>query len=69
MSQNIKWVMPEHLEPFRKYIANTGGNSIEDLMGDRTTTMFNNSIRAALIVGCESQISLLQSLHKAGLLK
>ncbi len=65
---DIKWVMPEHLEPFRKYINNVSGESIEELMNDKTTTLFNTSIRGALIVACQSQLKLLQSLYDAALL-
>lgn len=64
-----KWVMPEWMEPFRKFITNTGNNPIEELMNDHHSTAFNNVIRAGLIVSVDSQIILLHRLHNAGLLR
>lgn len=64
----MKWKMPKWMEPYRKLIANTGGNSIEDLMNDTTTTFYNNSIRACFIIGTSDQLNLLQRLHKKGML-
>lgn len=61
-----QWVMPEWMEPYRDMIRNTGGNSVESLMNDHKTNGFNNSIRAALIVAVDSQVSLLGALHRAG---
>jgi phage-related protein len=62
------WTMPEWMEPYRQHIANTGGNSIEDLMNDQGSTVSNNVIRAALIVSVDSQIILLHRLQKHGFL-
>lgn len=62
------WTMPEWMEPYRELIVNTGGNTIESLMNDKTTTGFNNMIRAAIIAAVESQILLLSYLKNAGLL-
>jgi len=63
------WVMPEWMEPFRKFIGNTGGNPIEELMNDHESNAFNNVIRAGLIVSVDSQIILLHRLSIAGLLR
>lgn len=63
------WVMPPWMEQYRKLFANTGGNSIEDLMNDHDSTCFNNVIRAGLIVCIESQVILLSRLYAKGLLK
>lgn len=60
--------MPPWMEPYRGLFNNTGGNSVEDLMNDRTTTSHDNAIRMALIFCVRSQVSLLEKLHKECLL-
>jgi hypothetical protein len=60
------WKMPDWMEPYRGSFANTGGNSIEELMNDRTTDGGNNIIRSALIIAVESQVILLNRLHHEG---
>lgn len=62
------WTMPEWMEPYRKYIRNTGGNPVEDLVNDTNANIRNNVIRAALCVAVESQVELLTILHREGLL-
>ena len=66
-----EWVMPEWMEPFRKFINNTGSNSIEELENDDGTNsnVFNNAPRALICVACHCQVSLLETLHEKGLLK
>ena len=68
MSDN--WTMPEWMEPFRKLINNTGGNSIEELVNDDGTNsnVFNNAPRALICCAVKCQVDLLKSLHKAGAL-
>lgn len=68
MSREI-WVMPEWMEPYRKLINNTGGDTIENLMNDHTSNSFNNVIRAGLICCVDSQVRLLHTLRKEGILK
>lgn len=63
-----EWVMPEWMERYRDCICNTGGNPIEELMNDHTTTADNNIIRAAIIISVDSQINLLYSLKTKGFL-
>lgn len=63
-----KWKMPKWMEPYREAFQNTGGNSIENLMNDKSTTVFNNCVRAALIVAVSSQVDLLARLRDAGVL-
>jgi hypothetical protein len=60
--------MPEWMERYRDLIGNTGGNTIEELMNDRSTTAQVNVIRAGLIVAVTSQVTLLYQLHRDGLL-
>lgn len=60
------WVMPDWMEPCRPMFSNTGGNPIEELMNDTTTNIFNNAVRAALIVAVDAQVGLLTRLHEAG---
>lgn len=62
------WTMPDWMEKYRDDISNTGGNKVEDLMNDNHTSAAINYIRAALIMCVISQVSLLQTLHKKGLL-
>lgn len=62
------WKLPEWAEPYRQHIGNTGGNSIEDLLTDRSTNVQTNAILAAIIVAVESQVAMLYALHRAGLL-
>lgn len=68
-TEKPEWVMPEWMEPYRGCIVNTGGNSIESLMNDTSTNMFNNALRSALIVAVQSQILLLWDLHHKNLLE
>lgn len=62
------WVMPDWMEPYRELINNTGGNPIEELMNDHTTTVFVNAPRAMLCVAVGSQVALLTQLHDIGAL-
>ena len=57
------WVMPEWMEPYRELIINTGGNTIENLMNDKTTDFFSNHVKCGLIVAVNSQIALLKRLY------
>ena len=58
--------MPEWMRPFEKYIRNTGGNPIEELMNDHTTIVQVNAPRAMICVAVKSQIALLEELHAEG---
>ena len=62
------WVMPDWMGPYIPHITNTGGNPVEELMNDHHTTAQINAIRSALIISVNSQVAMLHSLHKAGLL-
>lgn len=64
-----EWKMPGWMEPYRGLIGNTGGNSIESLMNDKTTNSLNNLIRSALIVSVDAQVTLLRRLHREGRLR
>ena len=68
-NEKVEWKMPEWMEPYRGSICNTGGNPIEELMNDHRTSGFSNLVRASLIVSVRSQITLLHSLHKKGILE
>ncbi len=63
-----KWTMPEWMEPYRDLFCNTGGNSVEELMSDKSANVANNAVRAALIVAVRSQVGLLTGMHERGLL-
>lgn len=62
------WTMPEWMEPYRDLFQNTGGNSVENLMRDTTTTAFNNAIRSTLIISVSAQVDLLHRLRSRGML-
>lgn len=69
MSKKPKlWTMPPWMEPYRKLISNTGGNPIEELMNDHTTTIFENAPRAMLCIAVQDQVGLLTRLRGIGAL-
>lgn len=60
-----RWTLPEWMEPYRDVIeSDLGGNTIEDLLNDKTTNGFNNTIRSALICMGESKVNMLTRLRK-----
>jgi hypothetical protein len=63
-----KWKMPEWMEPYRELVNNTGGNSVEELENDTSTSMFINAPRAILCCCVHSQVQLLTMLHNKGLM-
>ena len=63
------WVMTEWMEPYRKLIHDTGGNSIEKLMNDHETVAQVNLYLAAICISVKDQVGLLYRLHNRGLLK
>lgn len=69
MPEAEPWTMPAWMEPYRELIADTGGNSIEELYNDSTTTARSNLIRAALIIAVKDQVGLLYRLHRLGCLR
>lgn len=62
------WKMPAWMEPFRESILDTGGNPVEELVNDRSTSVFSNAIRAVLCVSVKDQVALLYILAQRGLL-
>jgi hypothetical protein len=69
MSKNKPWKIPQWMKPFCRFINNTGGNDIEDLMNDHDTTVQVNAPRAMICVAVKSQAHLLQTLQENNLLK
>jgi hypothetical protein len=67
--ENNDWVMPQWMEPYRQHFHNTGGNTIEEVMNRKDITVFNNAPMALICTAVESQVALLHTLHKAGLLQ
>ena len=65
------WKMPKWMEKYRKFINNTGGNSIEELYNDDGTNsnVFNNAPRALICVSVKCQVQLLLTLKKEGLIE
>lgn len=64
--QRAPWVMPAWMERYRDLISDTGGNPIEELVNDKSTTAQSNLIRAALIMAVTSQVWLLHRLEASG---
>ena len=62
------WKMPEWMESYREHFCNTGGNSLEDLMQDEEVALWSNAMRFMLVACVDSQVTLLERLHKVGLL-
>lgn len=72
MMKNEKWQMPEWMERYREYIGNTGGNSVEELLdrlANESGLMKTNFPVAVLAIAVESQVDLLERMHRAGLLE
>lgn len=63
------WRMPEWMEPYRSFIAETGGNEIEELIfsfdHDKNLAR-TNFPRFAIACMARAQVGLLQRLHKDG---
>lgn len=66
--QRERWTMPSWMEKYRESFVNTGGNSVEELVNGNTKFQVN-FVLAALEVGAQSQVGLLQRLHRNGALK
>lgn len=67
-SKHKVWIMPKWMEPYRPFIVNTGGNSVECLMNDRESTVVTNAPLALICVAVGSQVSLLERLKDQGML-
>lgn len=67
-----KWVMPEWMKPYRSLIkGHTEGIpscTLEDWMNDKSE-IFINAPRALIACEMSGQVSMLERLHKEGLLK
>lgn len=66
-----RWTMPDWMEPYRHMIGNTGGNTVEDLLHRLDTEKYlsqTNIIVFTMAATVRSQVTLLSSLHRAGLL-
>ena len=68
MGKPKRWKMPRWMLPYAPLIRNTGGNPIEELVNDHTTTARVNMIRAALCITVQDQVALLESLYARGML-
>ena len=63
-----KWVMPEWMEPYREYIHNTGGNTVESMMNGDASPLIN--LPLSMLQACvKSQVSMLYGLHEASKLR
>lgn len=66
-AKRAQWTMPDWMEPYRQYIANTGGNSIESMMNGDADPLINLPL-STLQACVKSQISLLYVMHDKGML-
>jgi hypothetical protein len=64
--QQTLWTMPAWMENYRRFIVNTGGNSVEELVNGHTSPIVNLPL-STLEACVKSQVALLQQLHGAGL--
>lgn len=65
----IDWSMSPHLEPYRKYIQNTGGNTVEELMDvyfNADQLLFTNLPLGIMSTSVAAQVKLLQKLYEEG---
>lgn len=63
------WRMPEWMEPYRSFIAETGGNEIEELLfrfEHEHNLMRTNVVAFTLACMARAQVGLLERLHKDG---
>ncbi len=58
------YVVPDWMRQYLPLFNNTGGNSVEELLHDDSTTPFANVVRYILIVSVRSQFDLLMMLRK-----
>lgn len=68
MPKANQWAMPEWMKRYEPLIHNTGGNDVTEMVNDRTGPDVNLP-RAVLAACVKSQVSLLETLHAAGMLK
>jgi len=65
--ENVGWVMPEWMEEYRDILKGfTGGDTIEGVMNDHTSTIDINAPRAMICVSLKSAVWVLERLHKEG---
>ena len=62
------WTMPTWMEPYRSWIVNTGGNSVEEMMNSNVDVRINLPV-AMLSVAVQSQVALLNRMHQEGALR
>lgn len=62
------WTMPPWMEPYREFINNTGGNSVETLVNDSSIVQVNAPL-AMLSHGVQAQVGLLYRLREEGWLR
>jgi hypothetical protein len=60
-----KWTMPKWMEPYREFIGNTGGNTVEQLMNGTDDPLINLPL-STLQACVKSQVGLLLRLHNEG---
>lgn len=58
------YVVPDWMRQYLPLFNNTGGNNVEELLHDDSTTPFANIVRYMLIVSVRSQFDLLVMLRK-----
>lgn len=58
------YVVPDWMRHYMPLFNNTGGNDVEELLHDDSTTPFANVVRYMLIVSARSQFDLLVTLRK-----
>jgi hypothetical protein len=62
-----EWAMPKWMEPYRRFIVNTGGNEIEGMVNGHADPFINLPL-STLQACVKSQVALLEALHMAKML-
>ncbi len=67
MTDNEKWVMPEWMKPYERYIRNTGGGDVTNMVNGNASPLINLPL-STLQACVKSQVSMLILLHQDNLL-
>jgi hypothetical protein len=63
-----RFVIPDWMRPYEQYFNNTGGNTVEELLGGESVSIQRNAPLALIQMAAEAQAGLLIALHRKGLL-
>lgn len=67
MARKVEWTMPKWMEPYRRCLVNSAGNSVEELVNGNDNPLINLPL-STLQFGMKSQVQLLEVMHAYGML-